>query len=141
MKDTLEQIDWKVFPNHGMFKGLKSAYESWPDERKLWWQQWYRENRDAVADEPYSRLSDIPFFKQWYKQASIAETELWEWEIRRNGIIQEWLLKITTLLFGCTVVAGFFYYPGVEMIQAAQTKRDEARVAVMRKMQLKQLVG
>jgi hypothetical protein len=141
MSEALEKIDWKIFPKYGWYKGLRSRYERMSESEKLVWQQQWRENRIERASDSYPRLSDVPFFNQWYRRASISEVERWEWEVMRNGIIDHWLQKITTLLFGCTVLAGFFYYPIAEAIEAAQTKRDEARVAAMRKTQLKQLVG
>jgi hypothetical protein len=138
--ETLEQMDWKIFPKHGMFKGLRKRYERMTYAEKVAWQRWMRDGRDAVANESYSRLSNIPFFNQWYRQASIAETELWEWEILRKSIIDHWLSKITALLFGRTQVAGLIYWPIMEALQAAQTKRDEARAAVGRKAYLNRLV-
>jgi hypothetical protein len=141
MSEALQQIDWKVFPKHGWFKGLRSRYERMSDAEKLAWQQDWREIRDwRVTNIP--RFADhVPLFDQWYRHASISEVERWEWEILRNEMIQEWLLKITTLLFGRTVIAGLFYYPILDGISVAQVKRDETRVATMRKAQLNQLVG
>jgi hypothetical protein len=141
INETLEEIDWKVFPKHGLFKGLRKRYERMTYAQKVEWQRWMREGHHFRGSNNYIIRSDIPMFDQWYMQASIAEVELWEWEIMRKGIIDRWLSKITVLLFGRTQVAGLIYWPIMEALQAAQIKRDEARVAVMRKKQLKQLVG
>lgn len=141
MSDILEEIDWNIFPKHGMFKGLRARYERMTYAQKVEWQRWMHETHDFRGSDNSSRLSDVPMFDQWYRQASIAEVELWEWEIMRKGIIDRRLSQITTLLFGRTVIARLIYWPIMEAIQVAQTKRDEARVMVMRKKQLGQLVG
>jgi hypothetical protein len=141
MSEALEQIDWKVFPKYGWFKGLRPRYERMSYAEKLEWQRHWRESRDWRTSDLCPRLSDVPFFNQWYRQASIAEVEIWEWEVTRTGIIKEWLRKITALMFGSNTHAWQVYYLIADVLSVPQTKRDEARVTAMRKTQLKQLVG
>lgn len=142
MINELEQIDWKVFPKYGRYtKGLRARYERMPEAEKLAWQQSWQETRLWRAKNIPRFLDHVPFFDQWYLQASISEVERWEWEGERNGNVGAWLRKITALLFGSNTVAWQVYYLIEDVIIGAQIKRDEARVAAMRKEQLKRLVG